>query len=171
MTAAVRAGMKTSSLLTLALVVSSFTAALAATPALAQEDVHLADAGATLTLADAEELASINQQSTLATAGYVTSVIVHIAGLGMLFGGSVASFCLNFSGSGCGDRSGPFALIAVGGAAAGIGLIGLFVSIGVDVGSGRRRNAWNAAHGGTASLDVQITPSENGSTFSLIGTF
>lgn len=160
--------MKTSCVLTL--VVSSFTASLAAAPALAQEDVHLADDGVTVTLADV--LASIDQPSTLAAVDYVTSVLVHVAGLGMLLGGFDDALCLNLLSSPCGDHGATgLALILAGGASATLGLIGLFVSIGVDVGSGRRRNADNAAHADTASLDVRISPSENGGTFSLVGTF
>lgn len=122
------------------------------------------------------ELASIDELSSLATAGYVTSIAVHIAGLGMMTVGSIGGFCLNLSfsgGSSCPDRTGWNTLIGVGGAMAGAGLIGLFVSIGVDGMSGRRRNAWRSRYGidGVTDLDVAFAPTEGGASLALSGRF
>lgn len=122
------------------------------------------------------ELASIDHLSTLATAGYVTSIAVHIAGLGMMVGGSIGGFCLNLSfsgGSSCPDRTGWNILAGVGGAMAGVGLIGLFVSMGVDGMSGRRRNAWRARYGlgPLADVDVALAPTEGGASLALSGSF
>lgn len=123
------------------------------------------------TLARAE-LASIDHLSTLATAGYVTSIAVHIAGLGMMVGGSIGGFCINWGGS-CPDRTGWNILIGVGGAMAGVGLIGLFVSMGVDGMSGRRRNAWRTRYGlgPLADVDVALAPTEGGASLALSGSF
>lgn len=114
------------------------------------------------------ELASIDAQSSLATAGYVTSVISHVAGLGMLVGGAIGGFCIDFGG-GCGDRSGWHALAGVGAVVSSVGLIGIFVSVGVDVDSGHRRRDFRRRYG--LDVDVAVAPTDGGGTFAVLGSF
>jgi hypothetical protein len=56
---------------------------------------------------------------------------------------------------------------------AGVGLIGLFVSIGVDGMSGRHRNTWRARYGiaGLTDVDVALAPTEGGASLALSGRF
>lgn len=117
----------------------------------------------------AAELASIDHQSDLATAGYVTSTIVHVAGVGMMAVGSIAGFCISFTSS-CPDRTGWDVLTGLGAGFAVVGLAGIFVSIGVDVGSGRRRNEWREELG-VEDLALSIAPSDDGAVLLVSGAF
>lgn len=121
------------------------------------------------------ELDSIDHQSDLATAGYVTSTITHVAGMGMMFGGAIGGFCLNLGslyggGSSCPDRTGWNVLAGVGAGMTVVGLVGIFVSIGVDVGSGRRRNEWRERFG-IADLALSVAPSDDGAVVTVAGRF
>lgn len=133
----------------------------------AQARLHL-DSEATLTLghdAHARELASIDSQATAATVLYVTSISLHIAGLATIVGTGIAGFCIDWGGGSCADRREIGVTGAIlGGIAAGIGLAGMFVAIGLDVGSGRRRHALEAAH-------LSFAPATDGGMVALSGTF
>lgn len=115
------------------------------------------------------ELASIDHQSGLATAGYVTSTIVHVAGMGMMAVGSIAGFCISFTSS-CPDRTGWNVLAGVGAGMAVVGLAGIFVSIGVDVGSGRRRNEWREEFR-LEDVALSVAPSDDGAVLLVSGAF
>jgi hypothetical protein len=115
------------------------------------------------------ELASIDYQSSLATAGYVTSVVSHVAGIGLMAVGAIGGFCIDLSGGGCGDRSGWHALAGIGAVMASVGLIGIFVSVGLDVDSGHRRRDWRRRY--DLDVDVAVAPTDGGGSFALIGRF
>ncbi len=147
-------------------------ALVSASTAHAQEDVALRIEqleSPELRLEARNELASIDYQASLATAGYITSVISHVAGLGMMFGGAVGGFCISFSSGGCGDRSGWHALVGIGTAMASVGLIGIFVSVGLDVNSGHRRRDLRRRLG--LDLDVAVAPTDGGGSFAVLGRF
>ena len=136
----------------------------------AQARAHL-DSETTLTLgqgAQSRELASIDSQAMAATVLYVTSVSLHVAGIATIVGTGIAGFCIEFGGGSCADRR-EISVTGgiIGGIAAGIGLVGMFVAIGLDVGSGRRRHALGEAH----SAHLSFAPSTDGGMVALAGSF
>lgn len=114
-----------------------------------------------------DELASIDAQSTAATVLYVTSVTLHVAGIATIVGTGIAGFCIDWGGGSCASARdlGTNGAI-IGSVIAGVGLVGLFVAIGLDVGSGRRRREHQAGH-----ATLSIAPSDGGATISFAGTF
>jgi hypothetical protein len=142
----------------------------AASAASAQSHAPALDPELTLTLhADARtrELASIDSEARAATALYVTAVTLHLGGIATMFASAIANFCIPLSGT-CDDaheRALPGEIM--GGVFAGLGLVGLFVAIGLDVGSGRRRHAL----GTSGEVALSIAPSTDGASLTLRGSF
>lgn len=112
------------------------------------------------------ELARIDEQARLATAGYVTSTVLHVAGLGLATVASIAGFCIGD----CPDRGTWSAVIGIGAALTIGGLIGIFVSVGLDVDSGNRRTAWRERYG-VSDVAFSLTPIEDGALGVLVGRF
>ena len=155
----------------LVLVLSTLVAALVlalAHPVSAQSADHAPrlEAGAALFL-DGEldrELASIDAESQAATALYATGLVLHLGGIATFFGSAIAGFCISFNTSSCASehdlaRTG----MLIGGIAAALGLVGIFVGVGLDVDSGNRRRD----HAERRTLLFGL----DGSSLSLRGTF
>lgn len=113
------------------------------------------------------ELAHVESLASAATAVYVTSVVLHVVGLGVAVGTGLATFCLSFGGS-CPDRSGADAAIVSGLIGSGVGLAGIFVGLGFDGASGRGRNRLRREH---PSFDFSAAPTQGGAALSLLGRF
>lgn len=77
----------------------------------------------------------VDRMSSAATVLYAIGAPLHNLGLGVLgWGGAMQSSCF---GRPCDDT--PNVVMALGGGAAFVGILMVFVGIGLDVGSGRRR--------------------------------
>jgi len=140
-------------------------------PAAAQASEHgpRLDAQAALAL-DASydrELRAIDAEADAATALYVTGVILHVGGLGAMVGTGIAGFCISFTSSCSGAHELAQNGSIIGGSIALLGLVGIFVGVGLDVDSGHRRRDLGAR----PSLALDFAPSTDGASLSLRGTF
>ena len=121
------------------------------------------------------ELEAVDRQADLATAGYVTSAILHVGGLVMAVAGIAGGSCVSLSiagpGPGCSSNALTWNLLAGSGIGLSVaGLAGIFISIGVDVGSGRARDAWRE-HFGLTNLALSVAPSDDGAILTVAGRF
>lgn len=149
-----------------ALVVSTV---LSAAPAAAQSSAPRLDPQAALAL-DASydrELRAIDAEADAATALYVTGVILHVGGIGTMVGTGIAGFCISFTSSCSSAHDLATNGNIIGGSLALLGLVGIFVGVGLDVDSGHRRRDL----GTRPSLALDFAPSTDGASVSLHGTF
>jgi len=128
-----------------------------------------------LTLDDtarAAALGAIDDQAHVATALYVTGIVLLVGGVGTAIATSIAGICTNY-GVLWGDRPSSCRAehemtavgLGVGSAIAGLGLLGIFTAIALDVGSGQRRRALDP------SIAIGVGPTLGGASLTFSGAF
>lgn len=119
------------------------------------------------------ELASIDAESHAATALYVASTALVVAGVAVGVRAIQSAFSCSFGSwgpgaSGCGSESSRVGTWIAASVVLGLGVLALPIAIGLDVDSGSRRGRLESR----ATIDrVQLTPTEGGAYLSLGGRF